>query len=276
MTLLSVFLKGILMGICDLIPGISGGTIAFITGIYPRLINSVSNIPKLLYSLVRLKNVKKSLAEADLLFLSVLVLGILTAILLGSRAIKFLLDNYFNQTIAFFIGLVLASCLIIFKEIRSHENKNKLFGILGFVIGIVLCFAVPLEIEPSLLYVFLGGFIGISAMFLPGISGAFILLIMGLYEFIIDALHDFNLKYLFVFGIGALLGAFIISKIISYLFKRNRCKILYFLLGLVLGALSIPIKRIYVAGFGITGLILMIFFFLVGFYIVIKISNYRR
>ncbi len=262
---LSVFLKGMLMGICDLIPGISGGTIAFITGIYERLINAVKS-----FSFETFKN--KEYKKLDLGFLLILFFGIGSALFFGSGIVSFLLENYFIYTMSFFIGLILASCFIIFENIKNHDFNRIVFGFFGLFVGVLLAFLSPVEVvSPSYLYVFFGGFIGISAMFLPGISGAFILLIMGLYEFVIGALHDFSkINYLIVFGFGALLGVFIISRVISYLFKKDRCRVLYFLLGLVAGALSVPVKRVFEIGFSNGDLIFMIVLFFVGICLVLK------
>ena len=231
-----IFLKGILMGICDLIPGISGGTIAFITGIYQRLISSVKNISPF----------KKNLKKVEFSFLFTLILGIGTALLIGAKLIKFLLDNYFGYTLSFFIGLILASSGIIFNNIKNHNLKNILFGIGGLIIGGIFTFLIPIEVQPSLLLVFIGGFFAISAMFLPGISGAFILLIMGLYGFMLEILQDIlnNLSYFLIFVVGAGIGAIIISRGISFLFKKDKCKTLYVLLGVVIGSLGIPLKKI--------------------------------
>jgi len=284
---LMIFLKGLLMGICDLIPGISGGTIAFITGIYERLINSINNISLKLGTsffqmiwkrdepsyLVFKRNVKK----LDLGFLITLLLGILTAILLGSRVIKFLLDHYFVYTISFFIGLILASSKIIFNNIKKHNALNYIFCVIGFVIGISFAFLIPATIDATLPYIFLGGFIAISAMFLPGISGAFILLIMGLYETIITALHSFDLVIILFFIIGAILGALTISKIISYLFTKHKSKTLYLLLGLVIGSISVPVKKIYVLTdiWSLNQVIFILLFILLGVLIVVIINNLK-
>ena len=297
-----LFLKGVLMGICDLVPGISGGTIAFITGIYERLINAVQRISLMISDIIinslsvpfllspTLKKkwpiksfsfdtfLKKDFKRLDLGFLIVLLLGIISSLVVGSGVIKFLLENYFIYTMSFFIGLILASSFIIFENIKNHKLKNVVFGILGLVFGVSLTFLVPANITPSLSYVFLGGFIGISAMFLPGISGAFILLILGLYEFMLNVLHDVtgNLSYLLIFGLGAILGAFVISRVISYLFKKDKCKTLYFLLGLVLGSLSIPVKRVfsYSDAFGFLSLGVMLILFLLGVYLVLMVNKY--
>lgn len=269
---LLIFLKGSLMGICDLIPGISGGTIAFITGIYERLINAIKG-----FSIETFRT--RKFDKLDLGFLIVLFLGIIFAILLGSRVVKFLLEDYFVYTLAFFIGLILGSSKIIFNHIKNHKMNNMLFGLIGLIVGIALSFLVPLEVSPSLGYVFLGGFIGISAMFLPGISGAFILLIMGLYEFIIGVLHDpiGNVVFLITFLIGAILGAMFISHLVSYLFKKDKCKTLYFLLGLVVGALSIPVRRILgFGGLGSVDWIIVGSYFVLGLIIVFLLNSFDK
>ena len=275
------------MGICDIIPGISGGTIAFITGIYMRLINAIKSIsPKLFYDIFlspfnkkNRENLKQDIKKIDLGFLFILFLGIGTALLLGSKIVKFLLNNYFVYTLSFFIGLILASSKIIFDNIQNHKKKNILFGILGFILGILLSILVPVDLVPTKSYVFVGGFLAISAMFLPGISGAFILLIMGLYEFMINILHDIpgNIVYFMIFVAGAALGAFTISRIISFLFKKDKCKTLYVLLGLVLGTLSVPLKKIFEMGlFQISNVLIMLFFLLLGIFLVVIMMRYRK
>jgi len=268
------------MGICDLIPGISGGTIAFITGIYERLINAVKGFSlQLITSIGNKKEFKTNLKKLDLGFLVTLLLGIFTALILGSGVMKYLLENYYAYTLSFFVGLIIASSFIIFENIKNHSAKNITLCILGFIVGILLAFVVPAGIEPTAGYIFLGGFIGISAMFLPGISGSFILLIMGLYEFMINVLHDIsnNLAPFLIFFIGAILGAMVISRIISFLFKKDKCKTLYFLLGLVIGALGIPIRKIIeISSFELSGISLMTFLFLIGIFLVLIVRKYGK
>jgi len=234
-----------LMGICDLIPGISGGTIAFITGIYERLINAIKGFsPRLIFDF------KREIKKLDLGFLIVLFAGIIFSILIGSRIIEGLLENHYPQTISFFVGLILASSFVIYESISKHNFMNYLYCFAGFFVGVALLFLDPASVAVSSWYLFLGGFIAISAMFLPGISGSFILLIMGLYEPIIGMLRDLasNWYQLGVFILGMVFGAFIISRIISYLFRVDKNKTLYFLLGLVIGALGVPIMKIYEVG----------------------------
>ena len=276
------------MGICDLIPGISGGTIAFITGIYERLINSIKNLSDVFYNILlffitlkkkRLKIIKESWEKSDILFLIILLAGIISALLLGANLIKFLLENYFTFTLSFFIGLIIASSLIIFEHIDEHHHVNRIFGLIGLLIGVSFIFLIPINPAISLSYVFLGGFIAISAMFLPGISGSFILLILGLYETMIDSLTNIpnNLNIIIVFIIGAILGAFFISRLINFLFRNYKNKTLYFLLGLVIGSLSVPLKRIYQTTiFRIDTIAFIVTFFLLGMFIVILFKYYEK
>lgn len=258
-----VFLKGMLMGICDLIPGISGGTVAFITGIYERLIKavksfSIQNILFLLKSLIffNFKIFFKKLKDMDFYFLLILVFGILSAIILGSKLVNYLLDFYFGFLMAFFLGLIVASLKVIYSHIESHKFSDRILMFLGFVFGVMMLFLNSSQLDnPNLLYVFFGGFLAISAMFLPGISGSFILLVLGLYKYIISALDNIllNLKTLVVFGFGVIAGVYVVSRFIAFLFDWNKSKTLYFLLGLVAGSLFIPIRDIYeVTDFGYT------------------------
>jgi putative membrane protein len=207
------------------------------------------------------------------------MLGIMSAFLIGSRIIKFLLREYIAYTLSFFIGLILASSKTIFEHIENHNIKNILFCLLGLILGLLSSMLVPLIVEPSLGYVLLGGFCAVNAMFLPGISGAFILLIMGLYEFMVNVLNDIrnNISYFLVFIAGAILGAFTISRIISFLFKKNKCRTLYTLLGLVIGALATPVKKIIeTTSFQMSYVLIMVFWCLLGASLVVLMGSYKK
>lgn len=284
--MLKTFFKGLLMGICDAIPGVSGGTIAFITGIYYKLIESIKSFsPSFFLDLIKygLKKDKKNLTllkkdfkKLNVFFLFNIFIGVLIGVFISSLIIKTLLENYFLYTLSFFIGLILSSSLLIFKEIKTHKFQNKLFALVGIFLGFLISLIAPSNVvSPSSYYVFLGGFFGASAMFLPGISGAFILLVMGLYEFILNALHDIrdNFLSLFVFLIGFIFGAIMISRFVSFLFAKDKCKTLYFLLGLVIGSLSVPLGEIGRNFYLITfeNWIFMVFLFLTGILLVLVI-----
>ena len=176
------------MGLCDTVPGVSGGTIAFITGIYQRLISAIQAFSldlvmdslKFLIGKGNNKNLRQDIKKLDLGFLIMLFLGIAIAILLFSRVLEFLIDSYAPFLMAFFVGLILVSAIGIFEHIEKHHTVNQLIALIGFLVGVSFIFFIPQEIAPNLGYVFLGGFLAISAMLLPGISGSFILLIMGI------------------------------------------------------------------------------------------------
>lgn len=251
---LVIFIKGMFMGIADLVPGISGGTIAFISGIYERLINAITNItPKNKYNLIKLlikKDLKKFnelFLKLDYLFLLILFAGVFTSILTFSKIILFFYNNYNSYLLIFFIGLILASSKIIYQEIPIHKIFNITFGIGGFLLGLTLLYLSPQEVlNPSYLAIFCGGFLAVFALFLPGVSGSFILLILGLYGFILEALQDIfsNITIFLTFLFGAIFGVFLVSRLIKYLFKQDKSKTLYILLGLVLGSLIIPISQV--------------------------------
>lgn len=260
------------MGVCDLIPGISGGTIAFITGIYERLINAIKGFSPRIFN----RSLKENLRILDIRFLIVLASGIIFSILIGAGIIENLLEHHYVKTISFFIGMILASSVIIFEHIKEHNTKNHLYFGLGMLFGIGIIFLNPSEsFSITRGYLFLGGFLAISAMFLPGISGSFILLIMGLYEYIIGILHNplKNISEIIIFMLGAILGATIISRVISYLFAKDKNKTLYFLLGLVLGSLGVPIIKIYQIGIVE---ISSIYLGLLGVFVVLFVRRYAR
>lgn len=244
------------MGVCDLVPGISGGTIAFVTGIYSRLIGSVKNIsPYLLVLGIKFiffptqanqEKIKRAVSRINLKFLLILFFGIGFSLFAFSKIINFLLTGYFAHTTSFFIGLIFASSKLIMDRIEKNKRSHYLFAVLGFIAGLSFLCLGTFSFQPSYFYLFFGGFLAVNAMFLPGISGAFILLVLGLYEFMIKALADFynNLKVLFIFILGALLGAFTISRLVAFFLKKKKNKTLLFLFGLVLGSLGVPVKRV--------------------------------
>lgn len=243
------------MGICDLVPGISGGTIAFITGIYEELMETLTHLTprnfmkgsKALFSF-DLKKIQEFSKEINLIFLILLSLGISSAIILGSKIIEFLLINYNMYLFSFFVGLIIASTKIIYDKLDRKTAKEIIFGSIGFIVGVSFIFLTPTNlIEPNLIYLFFGGFIAISAMFLPGISGSYLLLILGLYEYVISTLNNLgeNITSMIIFGVGIVAGILTIPRGINYLFKHYKSKTLSFLIGLVVGSLSVPLNNVF-------------------------------
>mgnify|MGYP003684511261 FL=1 len=240
------------MGIADLVPGISGGTFAFIMGIYERLIYAITKInienSKEFLLLLKKRNFKEfwnKFKELDFLFLFILFLGIFSSIIFMSKVIHYLYETYTSFLLVFFIGLILGSIKIIYDDIPKHKLFNYMFGFGGFLLGISLLYLKELtQINPSFLMIFFSGFLAVTALFLPGISGSFILLILGMYSFMLDILQNIfsNLLSLGVFMLGALFGMIIISKTIYYLFSQDKSKTLYVLLGFVIGSLGILVR----------------------------------
>jgi putative membrane protein len=253
MKLIPNFLKGFLMGTCDLIPGISGGTIAFITGIYEKLINEINNILKF--------------KKFDFLFIFTLAFGILGAIFSLSHAISYLLETYPYYLLSFFLGLIIASSKYIYDKIPHKNNLNVFIGGIGFILGLIFVFFSPASISnPSVYYILFGGFLAITAMFLPGISGSFILLLLGLYKFVLDSVKNLDYQIIFIFGIGVLIGIIVISKLIKFLLEKDKSKTLFFLLGLVLGSSIVIGNKIYISkpSFSLIEILLVVIFFLLG------------
>lgn len=274
------------MGLADLIPGISGGTLAFILGIYERLIHAINQISytnvKIMFHQLKEKKFKelnKFFQEKDYYFLLVIFIGIFTSILSLSKILLSLYTSYTSYVMIFFAGLILGSIPLIYKSIPRHSYFNYIFGFGGFLLGISLLYLIPgVQENPSLFYIFFSGFIAVSALFLPGISGSFILIILGMYSYILSLLQNIGLYILplFVFLIGAILGMLTISRGISYLFKQDKAKTLYVLLGFVIGSLSIPFTRDIIPNLFSQNLLFHIGFFILGIIVVIiliKVTN---
>ncbi len=233
-----ISLKGIAMGVADVVPGVSGGTIAFITGIYEELVTTISNVD---FSLLRTWKVKGFLSMWNQLngsFLLALLLGIGISIISLMKLMSYLLDTYPVMVWSFFFGLVLASVWYIGKQIP----KWKLSYIIGFVISSGVAYLIttltPAGETQSLFYLFLCGALAICAMILPGISGAFILVLLGAYKHIIEAVSALDIKVIAVVGLGAVTGLLSFSRLLKWLFQRYEYFTLAVLTGFVLGSLN--------------------------------------
>jgi len=239
-----IFIRGILMGSADIVPGVSGGTIALITGIYERLIYSISKINfKFLKPLVKLDLKgfwRELLDEIDFGFFIPLVLGIAIAMVTIAKVVTYCMDVYPALTYAFFLGLIIASSYILLKKIPKLQIKHIAFVILGFVLAYIFVSLNPIAANHSLPVLFISGLIAICAMILPGISGSFLLLLLGQYEYMLTALHELHFTELIVFIVGAIIGILGFSKLLNYLLKRYEEVTMAFLIGVMLGTLKIP------------------------------------
>ncbi|MFK8059589.1 MAG: DUF368 domain-containing protein [Polaribacter sp.] len=232
-------LKGMAMGAADVVPGVSGGTIAFISGIYEELLGSISNVNLALLKTLKKEGFKTAWKQVNGNFLAALFIGIFISIISLAKAIKYLLENEPILLWSFFFGLVLASIIYIAKQI----SKWNLISIIVIVLGAFLAYYIttlnPLVSESSSsLYILFAGAIAICAMILPGISGSFILVLLGAYKPVLDALNDRDYKTIFTFIIGAIVGLLSFSKILKWLFTNYKNYTLAVLTGFIIGSLN--------------------------------------
>ena len=233
-----LFLKGMAMGISDLIPGISGGTIALLLGIYKVFISSLKSINyKSFIYLIRL-DFKKLNNQLNLCFLLPVFFGILSSIFIFSSLISFLLLDYKVLLFSFFFGLIFFSSIRLISSLKPTSTLDFFTVFVGLVIGLSFFFVSSLSTSNSIFSIFLAGFIAISAMLLPGISGSYILLILGKYEFMLDSISSFNWINILIFSLGAIAGILSFSKMIHYLLKNYYRSTIFFLSGLMMGALN--------------------------------------
>ena len=234
------------MGIAEVIPGVSGGTIAFITGIYERLINSIKSVGPDLFKALKKDGIAGAWKSLDGNFLTSLLLGMVMGIGVGVFGVSYLLENYPPAIWAFFFGLIIASVIYIGKQISKWDFKAIIILILCTILAFILTKAIPAQGSESYLYVFICGAIAISALILPGISGSFILLILGMYVFIVqdtlkEALSTFamdKILIMLVFGMGCLVGLATMSRVLSWTFKHYKDLTLAGLTGFMLGSLN--------------------------------------
>ncbi len=234
-----LYTKGVAMGLGDSVPGVSGGTIAVITHIYDTLIYSIRSIDLVAVRLLLALQWQNLWRHVNGNFLLVLLLGVVSGLLLSAQTVLFLLDNYFEALMAFFIGLVLASIWLL----RGNLDWGRVSNLVAMLFGIVLVAGVGL-IEPglrtpSLPYVFFSGMLAISAMILPGLSGAFILLVLGVYQFILQALLNLDIVTITVFVAGCAIGIVAFSRVLAWLLLRHHELCYAGICGLLLGSLIV-------------------------------------
>lgn len=240
-----VAVKGACMGAADVIPGVSGGTIAFITGIYDDLIGSLNSINKTALQLFFSGRFKDFWKHINGNFLLSLFCGILISVLSLAGLMHYLLENHPIQTWAFFFGLIVASSIFILRGIDGWNLKTILFLVFGVILGIVVCTLSPTTTPDALWFIFLSGAIAICAMILPGISGSFILLILGKYQYIMSTISGLtsgeaigeNLLVLCVFAVGAVCGILAFSRFLHWLLGKYNKETLIVLAGFIIGSL---------------------------------------
>ena len=241
-----ITLKGIAMGAADVVPGVSGGTIAFISGIYEELITSINNINLDLFKSIRTDGIKGFWEKANGNFLLALFTGIFISLFSLATLVSWLLENEPVLLWSFFFGLVLASVFFVGKEITKWNPQSVIAIIVGAVIAYYITTLPPNENIDSLPFIFLSGAVAVCAMILPGISGAFILVLLGSYKTILDAVHEKDIKVIITVATGAIFGLLSFAKLLKWMFNNYKNMTLALLTGFIIGSLNKiwPWKRI--------------------------------
>ncbi|MEJ6749222.1 MAG: DUF368 domain-containing protein [Flavobacteriales bacterium] len=290
---LFLFLKGITMGVANVIPGVSGGTIALITEIYEELINSLKSFDLKALKLLIKGQFKDFTVHTNLYFLISVFGGSVFSMFSVAKLFEFLFEFYPEELWSFFFGLILASVYYVGIRVGIWKIRSYVFFIIGTAIAVSLALLSPSSESTNLVYIFICGIIGVTGMLLPGLSGSFILILMGNYKLLmVDSLSKslkFNIdaiSYLLVFILGSFVGLFGFSHIISWLFKRFKDCVLSLLTGFILGSLLIiwPWKEVaenrlitswYLPELN-SSTILAISLMLIGFYVVVKLETFTK
>ena len=234
-----VTLKGMAMGAADVVPGVSGGTIAFISGIYEELLESIASVNFKTLKLLKTDGIKAFWQKINGNFLASLLLGIGISVVSLAKLISWLLENHPILVWSFFFGLVLASILYIGKQIKKWNVLTVIALILAAILAYWITTLEPLVTEDtSSIYLFFSSAIAICAMILPGISGSFILLILGAYKPVFEAINNRDIKLLAIIGAGVIVGLLTFSRIIKWLFDHYKNTTLAVLTGFILGSLN--------------------------------------
>ena len=235
---IKLFLKGLSMGAADVVPGVSGGTVAFVTGVYDELLKSINSIrPQLILTLIQ-RGFGPFWREINGRFLLTLGLGVAFSIISLANVITYLLSAHPIFLWSLFLGLIVASSLIIGKQVEKWSLNSIISTIGGCIVALVITSTHQLEGSTSFYFIFFSGCISICAMILPGISGSFILVLLGMYSFILNSLKSFDLPVIITFSAGCAVGLLSFSTLLSYLLKTYRDSTLGVLLGFMLGSLN--------------------------------------
>ena len=246
MTALGIFLRGLLMGAADIVPGVSGGTMAFITGIYDRLISSIRAVDIEFVRKVLRFDIKGAWAHVDGNFLLPLALGIATSILSLARLISWVLENHPVPLWAFFFGLILASALVLMRQVDRWTAARIACLVVGTAIALYIGLSAAINFDIGTLGIFAAGFLAICAMILPGISGGFILVLLGMYGPVIEAVKTLDFAFLAVLAVGCAAGLMCFSRLLHWLLNHYRQAMMSLLTGFLFGSLVVvwPWKQV--------------------------------
>ena len=275
---ITLFFKGVFMGIADAMPGISGGTIALLLGIYEELIRSISELKLSLFFELK-KGFNPFWKKLNGNFLLALVLGIGISLISFVKISANFLESFPLFIWSFFLGLIFATVNVIYKLINQWSSLNFFFLIISIIFSYFLSsFSVYETDEISLLYILFSGVIASSAMILPGISGSLILVILGVYAYLIKSLDNLEMIVIFTFISGALVGLLGFSRILKYLFNKHRDTTYTIMLGLVIGSIEKvwPWNKSFSAELSNLNLLLSISLVILGFIIVVLLERIKK
>ena len=237
---LSYFLKGMAVGIANIIPGVSGGTIALITGIFERLIDAIKSFDIKALKLLLSGNWKAFTEKTDFYFLLSLFTGVAGAIITLAKLFDYLFHHYPVYIWAYFFGLVLASVYYVGKTVEKWKTSVIISFLIGTAIAVAVSVINPAKENDSFIYLLLCGVVAVCSMILPGLSGSFVLILMGNYQLVaIRAINEMDFSVLIPVGIGAVVGLIAFSHVLSWVFKRYKDQTIAMLTGFILGSLSI-------------------------------------
>ena len=238
-------LKGAAMGVAEVIPGVSGGTLAFITGIYERLLSAISSINLGLITTFKNEGFKAVWKEIDGLFLVKLLAGMAIGFIVGLKLVVSLLESHPVHIWSFFFGLILSSIPLIGKQVKKWGGLEVVLLVFGAALVYLITVAAPSQGSENLVIVFLSGVVGVSALMLPGLSGSFVLLLMGMYTIIMPAIEEFTHHpfgpetfIIIAFGGGMLVGLLTFAKVLSFTFKKYLNPTMALLTGFLIGSLN--------------------------------------
>ena len=235
---LLLFVKGLAMGAADVVPGVSGGTIAFVSGIYIELLNSINAINVQAFRLLKSEGIGTAWAHINGNFLVVLLAGILTSLFSLANLMQFLLVEHPLPLWSFFTGLIIGSVIYLLRQNPPRRRVEQLMFVLGVVIAYGISIAPAVALEGTHLTMFLAGTIALCAMILPGISGSFILVLLGLYPVFIGAVANFRLDILILFAAGGVIGLMLFSRLLSWLLSRYQILVISIMCGFLVGSLN--------------------------------------
>jgi len=233
------FLKGFAMGTANVIPGVSGGTIALITGVFERLINSIKSFNISAFKLLLKRDFKAFAVYTDLGFLMVLLMGMAVSIFSVARVLSYFFDHYPILIWAYFFGLIIASVWMVGKTINKFNLSAIMFLLIGAGIAVAISVLSPARENDSFLYLVICGIVAICSMILPGISGSFVLVLMGNYELVLRSINELNVVNLAALGIGIVIGLPSFAYFLSWLYKKFKDQTIALLTGFILGSLAI-------------------------------------